>query len=140
MEEGGTAKQFRHFKDPGTVHALVAEIKARHGCSYAALLDPIITQLQGYYDRSFAGSRQTAPSRFQQVGSSQVRERFLVALSGGIDSTVVTYLAVRAVGRDAVLPVTMPGRPDDESVHLAALVRADLGFVEPDAPYVIDLE
>jgi NAD+ synthase len=140
MNESGPAKQFRHFKDPGTVAALVAEIKARHGCSYEALLDPILAQLQGYYERAFAGSRRIPPSRFGDAAPSQVRERFLVALSGGIDSAVVTYLAVRAVGREAVLPVTMPGRPDDESLYLAALVRAELHLAEPDAPYVIDLE
>jgi NAD+ synthase len=44
------------------------------------------------------------------------------------------------VGREAVLPVTMPARPDDDSVALAALVRADLGFGEPGAPYLIDIE
>ncbi len=138
MDASPAPKHFRHFKDPATVHDLIARIKARHGCSYAALVDRIVPQLQGYYAHAFVNL--TPPSRFEQVASGQVRQRFLVGLSGGIDSSVVTYLAVRAVGRSAVLPVTMPARPDDDSVHLADLVRRDLGFAEPDAPYLIDIE
>jgi NAD+ synthase len=134
-EEG---KRFRHFQDAETVRELVAEITGRHGCSYAALIDQIVPQMRDYFRRAFTNPEQ--PSRFQGTVAGQVRERFLVALSGGIDSTVVTYLAVRAVGREAVLPVTMPARPDDDSVALAALVRADLGFAEPGAPYLIDIE
>ncbi|MBA3530763.1 MAG: NAD(+) synthase [Ardenticatenales bacterium] len=131
-------KHYRHFEDAATVHALVEEIQGRHGCSYEQLAERLIVQLRDYFDGShYAGGQ---PSRFQNVGSGQVRQRYLVALSGGIDSTVVTYLAVRAVGRESVLPITMPARPDDESVGLAALVRYDLGFSEPGAPYIIDIE
>lgn len=131
-------KNYRHFEDAATVHTLMEEIRARHGRSYEAVIAEIERALREYYERSFTSDR--APSRFVGVGSGQVRQRFLIALSGGLDSTVVTYLAVRAVGRENVLPVTMPARPGDESVALAALVRADLGFIEPDAPYLIDLE
>ncbi len=133
-----TTRRFRHFQDPAMVAELIAEIKGRHGCSYEALLDPILNQIADYFARSFA--QDAAPSRFTGVGSGQVRPRLLVGLSGGIDSTVVTYLAVRAVGQAAVLPVTMPGRPDDESVAPAALVRQCLGLTEPAAPYLIDIE
>ena len=138
METTGLQTRFRHFADPATVYGLMAQMGARHRRSYAALADEIVAQLRAYFHRSFAGG--SPPSRFAGVGSTQVRPRFLVGLSGGIDSTVVTYLAVRAVGRDAVLPVTMPARPDDESVGLARLVRAALGFAEPGAPYEIDLK
>src|SRR3954462_11396514 len=103
-----TEQRFRHFADPAVVEALVAEIKGRHGESYAALIARIVPQIRGYWERSFTNP--SAPTRFAGVGSGLVRERLIVALSGGIDSTVVTYLAVRAVGRDAVLPVTMPAR------------------------------
>jgi NAD+ synthase len=75
----------------------------------------------------------------ETTSSSLVRPRFLVGLSGGIDSTAATYLAVKAVGIDSVLPVTMPHRPDDESVPLAAVVREALGFCEVGAPYVVDI-
>src|SRR5579859_134109 len=137
MQQLQTARRFRHFQDPATVAALIAEIRARHGCAYAGLLPAILAQIAGYFARAFASD--SPPSRFAGAGSAQVRPRLLVGLSGGIGSTVVTYLAVRAVGREAVLPVTMPARPDDDSVALAALVRQDLGFAEPDAPYLIDI-
>src|SRR5689334_23104877 len=116
-----TGRHFRHFQAAATVEELIAEIKGRHGCSYEALLEPILRQISDYFVLSFVAD--TPPSRFAAASGALVRPRLLVGLSGGIDSTVVTYLAVRAVGRDAVLPVTMPGRPDDDSLPLAALVR-----------------
>ncbi|HEY1013069.1 MAG TPA: NAD(+) synthase [Herpetosiphonaceae bacterium] len=127
----------RHFADQAAVPALVAEIAGRHGRPAAAILDDLARQLREFFDQSFASD--TAPSRFAAAGSALVRPRALVALSGGIDSAVAVFLAVRALGREAVLPVTMPGRPGDESPELAALVRDALGFDEPDAPYLIDL-
>jgi NAD+ synthase len=133
-----TTRRFRHFQDAATVEELLAEIKGRHGCAYEALLGPILRQIADYFARSFVAD--SPPSRFADEAGALVRPRLLVGLSGGIDSTVVTYLAVRAVGRAAVLPVTMPGRPDDDSLPLAALVRRDLGFAEPDAPYEIDIQ
>lgn len=131
-------KRFQHFANDATVYELIEEIKGRHQRSYDEIASEITGQLREFFDRSFSASKR--PSRFEQVGSNLVRERYLVALSGGIDSTVVTYLAVAAVGKEAVLPVTMPGRPDDDCLELAALVRAELGFNEPDAPYLIDIQ
>jgi len=40
---------------------------------------------------------------------------YVVGVSGGLDSAVVTTLAVRGVGADAVMGVIMPGRPNDEA-------------------------
>lgn len=128
---------YRHFADQATVPALLAEITSRHGRPYAAILDDLAGQLRAFFDQSFVS--ETEPSRFASAASPLIRPRALVALSGGLDSAVVTFLAVRALGRAAVLPVTMPGRPGDESPELAALVRAALGFDEPGAPYLIDL-
>lgn len=131
-------KRFQHFASDAKVYELLEEIKSRHDRPYTEIASEITTQLREFFDRSFAGSKR--PTRFEQVGSSLVRERYLVALSGGIDSTVVTYLAVAAVGKEAVLPVTMPGRPDDDCLELTALIRRELGFDEPDAPYIIDIQ
>jgi NAD+ synthase len=129
--------RFQHFQDPATVHALLAEIRARRAGSVADLADALTRQIAAYFARAFGHEN---PTRFGGVRSGLVRPRALVALSGGIDSTVVLYLAVRALGRDAVLPVTMPARPEDESIALAALVRDRLGFDDPRAPYLIDIE
>jgi NAD+ synthase len=128
---------YRHFADQATVPELIAEITSRHDRSYDAILESICAQIRDYFVRSFGA--EAAPSRFAAVDSSLVRPRVLVGLSGGVDSALVTYLAVRALGAGAVLPVTMPARPDDDSPALAALVRQDLGFAEPDAPYEIDI-
>jgi MFS family permease len=127
----------RHFRDPAALAAVLDEMRARHGRSYEALADDMVGQLRAYFAREFGLSR--APSRFAGARDPLVRERFLFGLSGGVDSSVVAFLAVRAVGPAAVLPVTMPAHPDDESVAMAALCRAALGLDEPGAPYVIDV-
>jgi NAD+ synthase len=61
--------------------------------------------------------------------------RAVVGLSGGIDSTVVTYLAAKALEPDNVLAVTMPYKSSSEATRrdAAAVVRA-LGVRTLDAP------
>jgi NAD+ synthase len=130
-------KKPSHFKDPDVVATLIARIRARHGCSMEALADRIAAQMRAYFEREFRVS--LAPSRFTRAGDASVRARFLFGLSGGIDSSVVAALAVRAVGAAAVLPVTMPAHPGDESVAMAALVRESLKLNEPGLPYVVDI-
>lgn len=44
--------------------------------------------------------------------------RGVVGLSGGIDSTVTTYLAARALGAENVLAVTMPYKTSSEATRL----------------------
>jgi len=108
-------------------------------------------QMRAYFQRQFPKKPDDEkPSRFKDVANNAVRSRFLIALSGGIDSTVVTYLAVRAVGINSVLPITMPARPDDfDCLRFSALVRKQLGVQtnekeytsdEEHLPFVIDIE
>ena len=55
-------------------------------------------------------------------------DRVVVGLSGGIDSSLVTALAARALGPEAVLPVIMPYRTSSpESESDARLVAETLG-------------
>jgi NAD+ synthase len=62
--------------------------------------------------------------RFRKSGA-------VVGISGGIDSSVVLGLAVRALGAARVIAITMPERESDpESEHLAGLVARKFG-VEP---------
>ena len=56
-------------------------------------------------------------------------ERVVIGLSGGVDSSLVTYLAVEALGRDNVLGVRMPYRTSSpESLEHAQLVIDALGI------------
>jgi len=48
-------------------------------------------------------------------------ERAVLGLSGGIDSTVVTYLAARALGADNVLAIMMPYKTSSDATHDDAL-------------------
>ena len=56
-------------------------------------------------------------------------ERAVVGLSGGVDSSLVTALAVSSLGRDNVVPVFMPYRSSDPQSQVDALaVCAKLGI------------
>jgi NAD+ synthase len=119
------------------VPAVIARLRARHGKSAEALADDIVGQLKAYFAREFGGPG--VPSRFTRSADPLVRSRFLLGLSGGVDSSVVTALAVRAVGKDAVLAVNMPAHPDDESAAAAKILRDHLGLDEPGLPWTIDI-
>jgi NAD+ synthase len=61
--------------------------------------------------------------------------RAVFGLSGGIDSSVVAYLAVRAMGPDNVLAVTMPYKTSSEETRRdSAAVIAALGMQTLDVP------
>lgn len=62
-------------------------------------------------------------------------ERAVVGLSGGIDSTTVTYLAARALGPQNVLAVTMPYKTSSEATRRDSQTVIDqLGVRSVDAP------
>lgn len=67
--------------------------------------------------------------RLRRVLSKTLRRRGLVvALSGGIDSSVTLALALRAVGRERVLALLMPERHSaDDTLALSRLVADHLG-------------
>lgn len=59
--------------------------------------------------------------RFEESGA----ERFVLALSGGIDSAVVSGLAARAIGNDRVVGVIMPSASNpDDAVSAAKVAKA----------------
>ncbi|MCO6457514.1 MAG: NAD+ synthase [Pirellulaceae bacterium] len=62
-------------------------------------------------------------------------QRAVVGLSGGIDSSVTTYLAVRALGAENVLAVTMPYTTSSQATRDdSRLVIEQLGLPTIDAP------
>src|SRR5208283_3563123 len=62
-------------------------------------------------------------------------ERAVMGLSGGIDSSVVAFLAARALGPDNVLAVTMPYKTSsDATVHDAQSVVDYLGVRTIEVP------
>lgn len=62
-------------------------------------------------------------------------QRVVLGLSGGVDSTVVCYLAARALGPEQVLAVTMPYATSSEATRRdSATVVADLGVQHREAP------
>ncbi|REK18672.1 MAG: NAD+ synthase [Planctomycetota bacterium] len=61
--------------------------------------------------------------------------RAVFGLSGGIDSSVVAYLAVRAMGPENVLAVTMPYKTSsEETLRDSRAVIADLGVQSLEVP------
>jgi len=73
--------------------------------------------------------------------TSSRRDGFVVGISGGIDSAVSTALAVRAVGAERVLGVSMPYRSSSESSRIdAGVLASHLGieFLTIDISPMID--
>ncbi len=133
-----SGKTFRHFKDPLVVHALLDEMRARHGRPYKTIGDEMVRQIKGFYEREFKKSK--SPPRFATADMDIVRERLIVPLSAGIDSSLVLYLAAMAVSTRHVLPVTMPAWEGDPSADMARIVRDHLEFDEEGKlPYVIPI-
>ena len=67
--------------------------------------------------------------------------RGVLGLSGGIDSSVVAYLAVRALGADNVLAVTMPYKTSSEATRRdSQAVVADLGVATLDVPITAQVD
>ncbi len=65
----------------------------------------------------------------QQIGTVLRRSGLVVAMSGGIDSSVCAALAVQAVGRARVLGLALPERESDgESLALARELATQLGI------------
>jgi NAD+ synthase len=66
----------------------------------------------------------------QQLLARRFRKRGLVvALSGGIDSSVVAALAVRAVGKERVFGIQMPEKDSSEdTLYLSGLIGKKYGF------------
>lgn len=79
------------------VEKITEEIQARHLNGYQGLLELIIKQIQDYY----------------AVNLSDTTGKLVIGLSGGLDSSVTTLLAIKAVGAENVLSITMPARQDD---------------------------
>jgi NAD+ synthase len=118
---------FRHEKSLLTVHE---QIRARVNHDYERLAARMSQEIKAYYSR--------IPDKMGHSGK-RVRPKLLIGLSGGVDSSVVTYLAAKAVGVNNVIAITMPAREDDESVHSADLVRERLGMDDPSVQYVIGI-
>ncbi|HKL20411.1 MAG TPA: hypothetical protein VJ904_01320, partial [Tichowtungia sp.] len=76
--------------------------------------------------------REMLACRFKKQG-------LIVALSGGIDSSVVGALCVRAVGRDRVLGLLLPEKDSsDETRKLSRMIAEHLG-VEYDETDITDI-
>lgn len=67
--------------------------------------------------------------------------RAVLGLSGGIDSSVVAYLAVKALGPDNVLAVTMPYKTSSEATRdHSQLVIQQLGLQSLNAPITAQID
>ena len=68
-------------------------------------------------------------------------QRAVVGLSGGIDSSVVTYLCAKALGPDNVLAVTMPYKTSSEATRRDSQAVIDhLGVHTIDVPITAQID
>ena len=88
-------KRKNNFSKKGLTKA-ITEIKSRHNHSYGIIANRIISQI-----REFVANTNSSAS-------------LVLGISGGIDSTVVAYLAKKAVGDDKLILLYMPARKNDE--------------------------
>jgi NAD+ synthase len=96
------------FPEAGLKKALT-QIKARHLGGYSALIEGLVTQIQEFWERSG-------------------KPKLIIGLSGGVDSSVVAYLAAKAVSSENVVALTLPAWEGDKCVELAGLIRDKLGI------------
>jgi NAD+ synthase len=123
-------KAYKHFADTDILFGVIDEIKDRFAFTYAELADRMCQEIREYYEHIPEVSY--PPTR-------TVRPKLVLGLSGGVDSSVVAYLAVKAVGAADVLPLTMPARDNDECVRLSSLVRKELKISDASVQYVIPI-
>jgi NAD+ synthase len=124
------SKVYSHFGNEESLLKVLDQIGARVNHDYSGLAARLSGQIKEYYRHT--------PEKEDEFGK-RVNPKLLVGLSGGVDSSVVVYLAVEAVGVDHVIAITMPAREDDESVPFSNLVRERLGMNDPSVQYVISV-
>ena len=76
-----------------------------------------------------------------QLGEQLHRRGFVVAMSGGVDSTVCCALAVRAIGRKHVVGIFLPERdsdPDSRALFEEAVARFGVSPVVEDISPILD--
>jgi len=109
--------------DPGDARALtgVGEVHPRRGAPRHGEVAAPLDEVAEVYEALVTGTRDyLAKNGFSTA---------VVALSGGIDSTLVATVAVDALGPDAVLGVSMPSRYSSAHSRADALELAErLGF------------
>ncbi|MDY6988422.1 MAG: NAD(+) synthase [Thermodesulfobacteriota bacterium] len=123
-------KKHRHFKEEENLFEVLREIAARINHDYRGLAATLCQQIRRYYAQ--------IPQQIDESGQ-RVKAKLLVGLSGGVDSSVVAYLATKAVGVENVIAITMPAREGDKSVFFSNLVRERLGMNDPSVQYVISI-
>lgn len=111
------SKEYQHINSQELLKILRL-IKARILGGYPKLLRDIVSDIHQYYD--------SIPN--VDINGKLKEPRLIIGLSGGIDSSVVTALAVRAVGPKNVIPITLPHYDDSDSLWRANLLRKKLGF------------
>jgi NAD+ synthase len=123
-------RHYIHFGDKGLLLGVLEEIKARLNHDYEGLAARMCGEIKDCFNR--------LPEKRGPSGE-RVSPKLLVGLSGGVDSSVVAYLAARAVGVENVVALTMPVREDDPSISFSKLVRERLGMNDPSVQYVISI-
>ena len=121
-------KAYNHFSDEEGLFRALEEIKDRLNHDHSDLAIRLCREIQGYYRQ--------IPETADRDGK-KVKPKLLVGLSGGVDSSLVTYLAARAVGVENVIAITMPARQDDESVYFSNLVRTTIEMKDQSVQYTV---
>lgn len=123
------SKKYQHINKQG-LSKILQLIRTRIPGGYIKLLRDMVSETRQYYD--------SIPD-VDANGKNQ-KPTFIIGLSGGIDSSVVTTLAVRAVGPNNVVPITLPHYHDNDSIRRANLLRKKLKLGKWNTRFTLNIE
>ena len=100
-------KNYKFFKNRDLLNHIITEIVNRNNCSWEDKKRIITTKIKKFFYKNKANV-------------------LLIGLSGGVDSSLVTTLAVEAVGEKNVFAVNLPFFKDEKGTLLANILASSL--------------
>jgi NAD+ synthase len=103
----------KRFFPEQEVTRILNDIRNRHRGEYDTVITKVINQIQTWYKVHGGG-----------------RRYFIVGASGGVDSTVATYLLAQAMGSEQVVALNLPRDRHDESIKYFQILIDNLGLTQ----------
>ncbi|KKS51562.1 MAG: NH(3)-dependent NAD(+) synthetase [Candidatus Gottesmanbacteria bacterium GW2011_GWA1_42_26] len=122
-------KKYQHINNQ-ELSKILQMIRARIPGGYPKLLRDMVSDISQYYN--------SIPDI--DANGKNKKPQLIIGLSGGIDSSVVTTLAIRAIGPNNVIPITLPHYYDSDSIWRVNLLRTKLGLGKLNTQLTLNIE